>query len=385
MELEKERSDRKRKRIILVVFIVFIGLLLFFTLFSNTLQSLKLPKVITEKPVKGSLLFTIEDSGILQPLAEAKLSNPAGWKVKQLLVKDGDHVKMGQKLVTYDSKTAEREVADEVTSLDKQKMELQNIQDQFIQSTKEGDELQIRTVRRDIEIRKLDLGTQERKINELKDRLASQQEIMAPFDGVITQLNGVEGLPSTGEPDVIISNSRLGYRLDISADSTFLSSLAISMGEKIDVEVKAVQDQQSRMIEGTIEEIGNAESRSESSTEDEASTPQTIPQKTLRIKVVDSELKGGEQAEIKLEKHSHQEGLVISNEAIHQDHDGMFVYKIEVQRGALGNVSVVRKVQIQSSETNGKETMIQADSLYEDDLIILESSEPIQDGDRVRL
>lgn len=385
MELEKELGDRRRRRTFQVVYIFFIGLLIFFTLFSNTLQSLTLPKVSTEKPANGSLLFTIEGSGMLQPFAEERLSNPAGWKVQKILVKEGDLVKKGQQLITYDSKSAKRELEDEITNLEKQKIELQNIQDQYIQSATGGDELKIRSARRDIETRKLDLGTQERKINELRDRLANQQEITAPYDGIITKLNAVEGLTSAGEQDVLISNSSRGYRLDISADSALLGSLGISIGEKIEVEVHTVQEQQTRIIDGMIDEVANAPPRTESSSNDSAVQNLTIPQKTLRIKVIDSELKGGDLARIKLKKRSHQEGLVISDEAIHQDRDGIFVYKIEEQRGALGNIYVVRKVRIQYSETNGKETMIQADSLYEDDLIILESSEPLQDGNRVRL
>lgn len=385
MELEKELGDRRRKRTIQVVFIFFIGLLIFFTLFSNTLQSLTLPKVSTEKPANGSLLFTIEGSGMLQPFAEERLSNPAGWKVQKILVKEGDLVKKGQQLITYDSKSAKRELEDEITNLEKQKIELHNIQDQYIQSVMGGDELKIRSARRDIETRKLDLGTQERKINELSDRLASQQEITAPYDGIITKLNAVEGLTSAGEQDVLISNSSLGYRLEIIADSKLLSSLGISIGELIEIEVHNVQEQKTRMVDGTIDELANAVPRTENSAGDETGKTIMIPQKALRLKVVDSELRGGEQAGIKLQKRSRQEGLVISNEAIHQDRDGIFVYKIEEQRGALGNIYVVRKVRIQYRETNGKETMIQADSLYEDDLIILESSEPLQDGNRVRL
>ncbi|WP_136605278.1 hypothetical protein [Paenibacillus dokdonensis] len=73
--------DRKRKRIIQVAFMFFVGLLLFFTLFSNTLQSLNLAKVGTEKPTLGSINFTIEGSGILHPLAEVKLSNTANLKI----------------------------------------------------------------------------------------------------------------------------------------------------------------------------------------------------------------------------------------------------------------------------------------------------------------
>lgn len=63
----------------------------------------------------------------------------------------------------------------------------------------------------------------------------------------------------------------------------------------------------------------------------------------------------------------------------------MYVFVVEEQPGALGNVFVARKVNIKFSERNDKETMIQTDSIYEQDKIILDSSEPLQDGNRVRL
>ncbi|WP_342773676.1 efflux RND transporter periplasmic adaptor subunit [Paenibacillus anaericanus] len=381
IDLREVPKDRGRKRKIQIIFSISIILLVFFTLFSNTFQSLTFPKVRTENAVYGSLVHTLEGNGILQPIAEAKLVNSDHWKVATILVKEGDHVKKGQKLITYDSKSAERELQDEITHLEKQKIELQNIQDRFITSTTEGDEMGIRTAKRDIETYKLDLGVQERKINVLRDRLDSQKEISAPFDGVITKLNAIEGMVSAGEPDVLVSNSSLGYRLDIFADSTLLSSLGISIGEKIDVEVATAQEQQTLMIVGTVEEMVNEQPR----TNEEAGKTITITQKVLRIKVVNSQLIGGEQARIKLEKRSSKEGFVISNVAIHEERDGMFVYKVEEQKGALENVFLVRKVQIHYSETMDKETMIQSDNIYDDDLIILESSEPLQDGNRIRM
>lgn len=388
MELEKERGDRRRTRIIQTVFIVFMGMLLFFTLFSNTLQSLTLPKARTEKAANGSLMFTIESSGILQPFAEIRLSNPADWKVRKILVKEGDRVMKGQQLIIYDSTTAERELEDQLAYLEKQKIELQNVQDQFIQLNTEGDEFKIRNARRNIETLKLDLGVQERKINELRDRLTNQREMIAPYDGIINKLNAIEGVASTGDPDALISNSSLGYRMDISADATLLSSLGISVGDKVEVKVHTSADteqaQQIRMMDGTIDEMTPAEPLIGSPRGETGLTP-PIPQKSLRIRLADSGLRGGEKAEVKLEKRSQQEGLVLSNEAIHEDSEGTFVYKIEEMRGTLGNSYIARKVRIRSSEANGKKTMIQADNLYMDDLIIMESSEPLQDGNRVRL
>ncbi|WP_228029994.1 hypothetical protein [Paenibacillus glucanolyticus] len=89
MELGKGVADQRRKRIIQIVFMGFMGLLLFFTLFSNTLQSLTLPKVTTEQPKMGGIELAIEGSGIIQSIADAKLSSSTDWKVQQILVKEG--------------------------------------------------------------------------------------------------------------------------------------------------------------------------------------------------------------------------------------------------------------------------------------------------------
>ncbi|RED59274.1 efflux RND transporter periplasmic adaptor subunit [Cohnella lupini] len=385
MELDKVNQDRRRNRILLAIMIGFVGLLVFFTLFSNTLMSMNLPKAITEQPNSGSLVVALEGSGTLQPITETQLSNPAGWKVLKIRVKEGDRVEKGQALILYDGSSVELEMANEMTALEKQKIELQNLQDQFIQSVQEEDELKIRNAKRAIETFMLDLGTQERTINELRNRMNDQREITSPFDGIITEINAVEGQISSGEPDIRMVNGNQGYRLEIAADSTLVSGLGLAAGEKIDIDVQRELDRQSRVIQGKIEEVTNAEPRSESSYGVQSDQTLTIPRKTLRIKVVDSELKGGEQAEIKLEKRSSKEGLVVSSEAVHYDRDGMYVFKIETLRGALGNVFVARKVRIQFSETNDNKTMIQTDNLFEEDLIILESSEPLQDGERVRL
>jgi multidrug efflux pump subunit AcrA (membrane-fusion protein) len=385
MELGKGAADEKRKRIIQVVFMGFMGLLLFFTLFSNTLQSLTLPKVTTEQPKSGSIELAIEGSGILQPIAEAKLSSSTDWKVQQILVKEGERVKKGQKLITYDSQSARQEIELEITNLEKQRIEQQNIQDQFIQSSIEEDELKLRSSKREIEKGKLDIDAQERKINEMRERLSKDQVLTAPFNGIVMKLNAVEGLASAGEPDVIVSNNNQGYKFEVGADAKRLSSIGVTVGEKIEVEVDMDNKEQASIMDGVIEEITNAEPLIEGASGEETGTTVTVPQKIIRIKIIDAKLKGGEQARIKIEKSSLEEGLLVSTDAIHQNREGIYVFVVEVQRGALGNVFVARKVNIQSSEKKDKVTMIQSDRIYEEDKIILKSSEPLQDGNRIRL
>ncbi|MEK3733558.1 efflux RND transporter periplasmic adaptor subunit [Paenibacillus sp. FSL M8-0334] len=387
MEFVNRQDDRNRKRMIQIVSMIFMGVLVFLTFFSNTLQSLTLPKVRTEALANGSLMFTVEGSGMLQPITEERLTNPAGWSVRKIVVNEGDLVKKGQRLIEYDSKAAQRELDNEIVNLKKMNIELENLHDQFIQSTWEEDELGIRSTERAIESLKLDLEMQERKINQLRDDLRSGQELTAPFDGIVTQLNAIEGMASSGEADVVITNNSQGYRLDIPADSALLNQLGIMVGAKAEVEIHTVQEQQRRIIEGTITEMKDAEPRIESTSEfgEVADLTRTVPRTLLRIKVIDPELKGGEQAWINIEKRSRLEGLVVSGEAIHRDRDGLFIYTIDEQRGPLGNEFVARKVHVQSTERNDNLTVIQSDRLYEGDLVILESSEPLQDGNRVRL
>lgn len=320
---------------------------------------------------------------MLQPIAEAKLSSSVDWKVQEILVKEGERVKKGQKLIRYDNPSAREEIELEVTNLEKQRIEQQNFQDQFIQSSMEEDEFKLRSTKREIEKGKLDIAAQERKINEMKERLAKDQILAAPFDGIVSKLNAIEGLASAGEPDVIVSNSSQGYRFEVGADAKRLSSMGISVGERVEVEVHTDKEQQTSVIEGIIEEINNAEPLIEESAEGAETI--SIPQKVIRIKLIDDKLKGGEQARIHIEKGSLDQGLLVSNEAIHQDREGMHVFVVEQQPGALGNVFVARKVNIKSSQRNDKETMIQTDSIYEQDKIILNSSEPLQDRNRVRL
>jgi len=92
-------TEKKRQRTIVILFGLFIGLLVFCTLFSNTLESLTLPKVVTEKAALGSLDYKLEASGILRPVSEVKLANAAPWRVSKIYVKEGSYVQKGQTLL----------------------------------------------------------------------------------------------------------------------------------------------------------------------------------------------------------------------------------------------------------------------------------------------
>ncbi|RJX39943.1 biotin/lipoyl-binding protein [Paenibacillus pinisoli] len=380
MELSKEQVDRKRKRWIAAVMLLLAAVLLFFTLFSNTLQSVTLPKARTGLVAIGGMKYKLEGSGILQPVNQAELPNAAGWKVREVLVKEGQAVKKGQKLILYNSASAERELEDEIAQLEKLTIALEGVQEQYRMSMVEGDESAARGVKRELATRNIDISMQQRRINGMREQLNQQRELAAPFDGIVTKVNAVEGLISAGLPDVVITNSELGYRLEIVADSGLVDRLGLAHKQPIELRAAAEGEQPARSLEGIIDEIADAGSAGGS-----GGAPAAVRQKQLRIHVADAALKGGEQVSVKLERATSGKGWIIPNEAVHREGESRYIYKVEQQRGALGNVFVARKVPIEASETTERETMIGQDRLYEGDLVILESSEPLQDGNRVRL
>ena len=379
-------TEKKRQRTIIILFGVLIGLLVFCTLFSNTFESLTLPKVVTEKALVGSLDYKLEASGILRPVFEVKLTNAAPWRVSKIYVKEGSYVHKGQMLLTYDSSSAEQELQDEIAHLEKQKIELQTYQDQYIQSaTSEGDDMKLRAATREIQTRRLDLGIQTRKINELKKKLEQQKEIKAPFDGIVTKINAVTGVVSSGAADIILANSSRGYQLDITIDAELLDSLAISIGEKMPVLIKGDKANKSQEFQALIMDIVDNERRSAAADDPVTNAKSTIAQKTVRLQMVNSALKGGEEGRVHITKRSREEGILVSNKAIHREREGLYIYAAEEQLGPLGNVFLARKIPVTSSESNDKVTLITSGNVFEQTLIIVDSSEPLQDGNRIRL
>lgn len=292
MEITGVPADRRRKKNIKIAFLLLLGVLLFFTFFSNTLQSLTLPKVTTVTPQSKSLEFTLEGSGILRPVNEVKLQNGSGWKPREVLVQEGERVKKGQRLILYDSQSAEAGLQDEIALLDQQKLGQQTLQDQFIQTYAEGDELQIRKARREIEAGKQDQARQARKIAGMRDRLTAEQQLKAPFDGIVTRLNALPGIMSSGEPDLVLSSSREGFQFDFTADAGLLSSLGITLGEKLEVEVHSAEGPSARILPGQIAEIKSAEARAGSPASEDTSRAEDIAQKTVFIVMNDGSLQG---------------------------------------------------------------------------------------------
>jgi len=420
MEYRTEQDGTRKKRNIKIISSVFIGLLIILTLFSNTLANWNLPKVITEKPKNSELKQTFTGNGELQPQEEAKLSNSSiEAKVKEVHVKEGDRVKKNQLLMTYDSKKSEQMILDEEATLQIQKLALNDAQANYNEAKKNQQEnksndqpnnqqenksnsqpnggiseTSLQSLKTAVESKKIEISTQERKIKSLKEELEMSKKLIAPFDGVVTKINAKKDQLSTrDEGDVILSDESKGFKVEVQVPADLATHLKV--GEKINlkgnakslegelIEIKNIESNENQRPEeqGKQQDEQKGEPKDEQQFQQTSATPQ--PQKRILVKVQGEELKKGEQVEATLTKQL-TKGVLIPNKVIKKEGQRTFVYTIEEKKGPLGNAFYIEESPITVGESNGQETVV-LEGVYEKDQIVLQTSEPLKKGERVKI
>ncbi|GIP22243.1 efflux RND transporter periplasmic adaptor subunit [Paenibacillus sp. J22TS3] len=366
-----------RKRKIRILFGLLIGMLIGFTLFSNTLMSLTSPKVALITVGQGELVHTFQASGTVKWRMESVLTGVAEGKVKQVNVKAGDLVKKGQALLVYDTKAVENQILDEKAALDRLNISIKELQDSYKEIYHNGDEKSIESARNALKTSSIDKDVLQRRIQKLQEDLSANSLLAAPFDGIVTKVGKVEGLGSTGgAPDIVIANTSLGFDFEFLAPVDAIGQLA--KGDKLDVQLGG---RNARQVEGRIEEIQDAEQLTQTG-EDEKHTTYTA-MKRLIVAIQDDALKGGERADVVLTKTT-QNVILVDNKAIRNEGDKRYVFGVEERKGPLGNDFYVRKVYLTIIDSNETQSAV-TQGLFDQEQIILESSDPLQEGDKIRV
>ncbi|MDG0794006.1 hypothetical protein OMP38_26665 [Cohnella ginsengisoli] len=118
--------------------------------------------------------------------------------------------------------------------------------------------------------------------------------------------------------------------------------------------------------------------------EDGAGTA-SVPGYRIVVKLTDASIRGGETIKVHLEKEaSETDTMLVPSAAIHRDGDGAYVLVIEERQGPLGNAYYASRRSVSVKETGDGMSAV-AGSLFEGDRMIVESEEPLSEGERVRI
>ncbi|GGG52118.1 efflux RND transporter periplasmic adaptor subunit [Paenibacillus radicis (ex Gao et al. 2016)] len=376
----------RKQRIAGIALVAFLLILALLTLFSQTLQTALLPKVATEKPTQKTLSHRIEGSGLITPRKQSEINSDNSWKIAKVHVKDEEKVKKGQILLTYDGTEVQQQLLDAEDEMKKRNLNRELLKEQFMAAQRSEDEDAIRKAKRDLELEQLDRGIAERKIEALRKELAQNRDLTAPADGKVLNLQAKEGMSiPQGQPVLTLLETGKGFEFTFTTDKE--SADLMQKNEKVTV---TLDGDKPRKIEGTVAEIKTASpgngggGANQPDAENGSSGGGGKSQKTIVVYVPGDGLQGGESASVNLEKPFKEQGLVISQKWIKKDGTGSYVFVIRENRSSLGNTYTVQKAYVKTGKGNGEEIVVLGGVYMEED-IVTESSQPLQEGNRVRL
>lgn len=372
------------QRLASVLFVLFFIVLAGLTLFSNTFQTAMLPKVTTERPEKKMLSHVIKGSGVLAPRDTTVLVSESGWKVAKVHIGNNDTVKKDQVLVTFDSSEAEQLLLDAEDQLKRMGLNREVLKEQFVRAQQEGNEESIRKAKRDLAIDQLDWDAAKRKIDAMRRDLSGKRTMKAPFSGRVTMLKAEEGTAvPQGGPVLSLVRTGEGFQFSFTTDAD--SADLLMKDEKVPVDLRG---EKPKRLEGTIAEIKDeaVDNSSGGGTMDDGGGQGQAPkaQKTIVLTVSGDGILGGEQASVTVNKQAKRQGLVIRKALLKQQGSQSYVFVVRENKSSLGNTYTVQKANVATGEQNDDEIVILG-GLSSEDEIISESSEPLQEGNRVRL
>lgn len=368
------------KRWLRVVTVLMIVVFVLSTLLSNTLYGMTLPKVSTQSAGPGQLDQTFNGSAFLKPVEVRELSGQSGWQVTKVLVQKDEVVHKGQVLVQFNNEEAQNQLQTENTGLNKLMLSMEKLEYDYVQAEHNEDQGNILAAKAAVESAKLDISAQQQRISDMNAKLAANQSLLAPFDGKVAVINAKEGMAGVaGAPDILLLNTQQGYKINLLIPASIAESLIL--GETIEVQLHGKDN---RSMSGKVTNLEGAEIGNASSTETSGGQMEKSVETTqLTVLFQDASLVGNERAEVTITKKGKAGAMVVSKTAVRSDASGTFVYAVEEKQGPLGNAFHAVRRSVKVIETNEQAAAIEG--LFSQEAVIVESSEPLLDGSRVRV
>jgi multidrug efflux pump subunit AcrA (membrane-fusion protein) len=393
--IDRENVKKQAIRKLIVAFVLVMAGL---TFFSNTLVNLSLPQVTVVKPAPGALSHEIVGTGTVEAAETADLYVTVNWPVAEVSVKVGDTVTAGQSLVALQTQDAENTLQDNLARLEQRRLNLQKLQETFVEATRGGSESQLRGISRDIDSLKLDLQIQERSIANSRDQLDRNRRLVSPIAGIVTEVNAVKGAPvQGGKAAVRIADLAQGQLLK--AIVPVAKAQYVKVGDKTDIvfaglnsariqaEVTEVRD----VAAGTSGGTGGTGAGGGSGGSGAAGTAGTAGQgssaqdmKQITFALWDERLKGGESGDFDMKKTDPPSPLLLPNDAVRVDDSGYYALVVKETKAPLGSEYVLQRANLQVGDADDSNTVI-VSGVTPADKVVSAGDKPVSEGDRVLL
>jgi len=212
----------------------------------------------TTKVTKGSITESVSGSGSVITTNSESIRTKDEGKVKQVLVKVGDIVKKGQTLLTYESQDLSDNLEAQETTLQTQKWDLEDLQNQYKKQVQQGaSEDELKQTLKSIDKQQLNIDKTKKDIASIKENMLPPDPIVSPIEGTVTAVSITSGEQArTGSELFGITDYQ---NLSVKTQVDELDIPNVKTGMKASIQLDALPDQK---IEGEVSDISNEGSAS---------------------------------------------------------------------------------------------------------------------------
>lgn len=428
---QSETQLSKRKKIIRNSAVVFLGIILLLTFFSSTINNFLLPMVEYDSPDSGALIHEITAEGEVFPRKLETVYAYGSWKIKDLMVKEGDAVKAGDILATVDSKDLELEIKKKELELLKLRNELASYKSQSrdIDLEQYGEEVELALKA----VQKAEKNLNDQKelfaadaipletVNEAQDRLdtaqrdyeqkqklAEQKEkestsgdqvylnsvgekeadievcrlelenmkknypgngaVKAAFDGTVESVNTSSGASvNNGQVLIELVKKDTGLAVKWSLDSKSASQAALN--DPVDFTGESAE---------TLELSGIVNEKKYIASEGQFEYVSYIDEAENKPQV-------GQKFNVTLRKSSEQYRTLLPAASVIDEGGKDYVFLLKTRDGILGKEYYVDKIEVKVLEKDDLHCAISGESIQSDEKIVIFATKVLSDNDQVKL
>lgn len=207
----------------------------------------------TTRVSKGDITVSVSGSGTIVSTESESVRTKDEGKVSEVLVKTGDVVEEGQVLLTFESTDNTDNIKEQQSSLEMQKLDLVDLQNQFKRQVQEGaDEQTLNATKKSIAKQELNISNTEAEIAKLQEAMVPPDPLTSPIDGTVTAVNITAGEQAKSGSELFVINDYQKLSVKIQVDELDIPS--VTKGMKANVQVDAFPDQ---TFEGVVSDIAN--------------------------------------------------------------------------------------------------------------------------------
>ncbi|WP_405169137.1 efflux RND transporter periplasmic adaptor subunit [Paenibacillus sp. FSL H3-0286] len=246
----------KKKKIVFwtlgVVVVATAGMLVYTLLPDKNSQAAEVP-INTATVTKGDIVVSVSGAGSVIATETGKVKTKDSGTAAEVLVKEGDLVKKGQTLITFEGNDLSDNLKQEQTSLASLETDLEDKQEQYKKLAVAGaSEDELGNAKRSIEKAKTDISAQQEKIASVQEDMLPPDPLTAPIDGTVTTVNIASGEKAMDGSELIDITDYANLSVVVQVDELDIPTVKLGMPATISLD--ALPDTE---FKGTVTKIAN--------------------------------------------------------------------------------------------------------------------------------